>query len=149
MSSFKRLLKYICPIDGKKNEIEKYADAFAAELLMPTKYLRIEANKYAIHGKVNRNDILKIAEKFGVSFESAVFSIAYKLKMLDGDIDVKVIKRENRKFKPEQKKKEMGFESENLALLEQMINSYEYFWRLMKNMLGINLKMISYIMRIA
>ena len=124
----KDCLNNICPIDGKKNEIEKYADAFAAELLMPTKYLRIEANKYAIHGKVNRNDILKIAEKFGVSFESAVFSIAYKLKMLDGDIDVKVIKRENRKFKPEQKKKEMGFESENLALLEQMINSYEYFW---------------------
>ncbi len=34
----------ICPISGKKNMIEKYADAFASELLMPTKYLKMAAD---------------------------------------------------------------------------------------------------------
>lgn len=63
----------ICPISGKKNMIEKYADAFASELLMPTKYLKMAAKRVAVDGKVNRDGILKIAEIFGVSFESAVF----------------------------------------------------------------------------
>ena len=35
----------ICPINGRKNSIESFADAFASELLMPTKYLRTEAKK--------------------------------------------------------------------------------------------------------
>lgn len=118
----------ICPISGKRNSEEYFADAFASELLMPTKYLRAEANKYAVSGKVNRIDILKIAEYFGTSFESAVFSIAYKLNMLDGDTDAKIIKRENRKFKPEQKKIELGLDMENVNLWEQVVNSYEYFW---------------------
>lgn len=118
----------ICPINGKKNAIESFADAFASELLMPTEYLRVEARKYAVNGKVNRNDILKIAEYFGTSFESTVFSIAYKLDMLDGDTDAKIIRKENRKFKPEQKKAELGLDTENVNLWEQVVNSYEYFW---------------------
>ena len=118
----------ICPINGKKNSIESFADAFASELLMPTKYLRAEARKYAVNGKVNRSDILKIAEHFGTSFESAVFAVAYKINMLDGDTDAKIIKRENRKFKPEQKKIELGLDTENVNLWEQVVNSYEYFW---------------------
>ena len=118
----------ICPISGKKNKIEKYADAFASELLMPTKYLKSEAAKYAVNGKVNRDDILKIAEYFGVSFESAVFSIAYKTNMWDDDKDSKIIKRDNRKYKPEQKKIELGLDIENVNLWEQVVNSYEYFW---------------------
>lgn len=118
----------ICPISGKKNSIESFADAFASELLMPTKFLRAEARKYAVNGIVNRSDILKIAEHFGVSFESAVFSVAYKINMLDGEADAKIIKRENRKFKPEQKKIELGLDTENVNLWEQVVNSYEYFW---------------------
>lgn len=118
----------ICPISGKKNYIESFADAFASELLMPTKYLRAEARKYAVNGRVGRSDILKIAEYFGTSFESAVFSVAYKINMLDGDTDAKSIKRENRKFKPEQKKIELGLDTENVNLWEQVVNSYEYFW---------------------
>lgn len=118
----------ICPISGKKNSIEKFADAFASELLMPTKYLRDEARKYAVNGMVNRNDILKIAEHFGTSFESTVFSIAYKLHMLDGNTDSTIIKEENRKFRPEQKKIELGLDTENVNLWEQVVNSYEYFW---------------------
>lgn len=118
----------ICPISGKRTKIESFADAFASELLMPTKYLKAEARKYAVNGTVNRNDILKIAEYFGTSFESAVFSVAYRANMLDGDTDAQSIRRDNRKFKPEQKKVELGLDTENVNLWEQVVNSYEYFW---------------------
>lgn len=120
----------ICPISSKRNSVENFADIFASELLMPIEYLRAETNKYAIRGKVNRNDVLNIAEHFGTSFESVVFSIAYKLNMLDGDTNAKAIKRENRKFKPEKKKVELGLDTENINLWEQVVNSYEYFWNI-------------------
>ncbi len=83
----------ICPIKGRKNNIESYAETFASELLMPTKYLLAEAKKYAVNGKLNRCDILKIAEHFGTSFESTVFAVAYKINMLEGDTTAKVIKK--------------------------------------------------------
>ena len=56
----------ICPISSRKNKMETFADMFASELLMPIKYLRAEATKYAVDGKVSRSDILKIADFFGV-----------------------------------------------------------------------------------
>ena len=118
----------ICPISGRKSNIENFADIFASELLMPSKYLRAEAKKYAVDGKVSRSDILKIADFFGTSFEATVFSIAYKIHMLDGDTDPKVIRKENRRFKPEQKRLELGLDTENVKLWEQVVNSYEFFW---------------------
>ena len=118
----------ICPINGRRNTIEKYADDFASELLMPTKYLTTEAAKYAVDGKVNRDDILRIAEYFGVSFEAAVFSIEYKTILWPGDRDPQTIRRENRKYKPEQKKIDLSLDLENVNLWEQVVDSYEYFW---------------------
>ena len=56
----------ICPISGRKSNIENFADVFASELLMPSKYLKAEAKKYAVDGKLSRSDILKIADFFGV-----------------------------------------------------------------------------------
>lgn len=117
-----------CPISGKKSDIERYADAFASELLMPIQYLKIEADKYAVDGKVNRYDILRIADYFGTSFESTVYAIAYKLNMLDGDTDSNIIKRENKKFKPDIKKAELGLDVDHLILWQQAVNSYVYFW---------------------
>lgn len=118
----------ICPINGKKNTIEKYADAFASELLMPTKYLKSIAERFAINGTVNRDVILKIAEFFGVSFETAVFSVAYKTTFWSGDKDPRIIKRDNRKYRPEMRKTELGLNLENTDLWEQVVDSYEYFW---------------------
>ena len=86
------------------------------------------AEKYAVDGKVNRDDILKIAEFFGVSFESAVFSIAYKTNFWSGDKNPKMIRRGNKKYKPEQRKVELELDIENVYLWEQVVNSYEYFW---------------------
>ncbi|NME83333.1 ImmA/IrrE family metallo-endopeptidase [Clostridium sp. SM-530-WT-3G] len=44
----------ICPIDGRtKNDTEKFADDFASELLMPTKYLELEVNKYCVEGYIS------------------------------------------------------------------------------------------------
>lgn len=111
----------ICPISGKKNKIEKNADAFASELLMPTKYLKMAAKRVAVDGKVNRDGILEIAEIFGVSFESAVFSVAYKTTFWDGDKDPKIIRRDNRKYKPEQKKIELGLDLYKIQKLNKML----------------------------
>ncbi|MDO4546205.1 MAG: Fic family protein [Bacillota bacterium] len=119
----------ICPIRGKKNSIERYADNFASELLMPKKYLKREAEKYAANGKVGREGALRIAEFFGTSFESTVFSLAYKLDMIEGETDADSIKKENRKYKPEKKKIILGLDTESVNLWEQVVNSYEFFWK--------------------
>ncbi len=39
---------------------------------------------------------------------------------MDGDTDAKIIKKENRMFKPEQKKIELGLDTENVNLWEQV-----------------------------
>lgn len=41
---------------------------------MPINYLRAETNKYAVGGKVNKNDILKIAEHFKVFMREVIRS---------------------------------------------------------------------------
>lgn len=51
----------VCPIAGKGN-IERYAENFAAELLMPAELFRDVAMEYAHGGKVSLDDALLIAE---------------------------------------------------------------------------------------
>jgi len=56
-----------CPIGGK-SELERYAEMFAAELLMPRHLFRSVTSEYVKDGKVTLDDALQIAERFGVSF---------------------------------------------------------------------------------
>ncbi len=71
----------VCPISGKKNEIEKFADKFAAYLLMPINELNKQVNKYINEeGYIDLEKVIYVSEYFGVSFESCVFNIAYKLR---------------------------------------------------------------------
>lgn len=65
-----------CPINSK-NAIEKYVEQFAAELLMPRKLFRAVAMEYAKNEKVTLDDALQIADRFGVSFQSCAFRLAY------------------------------------------------------------------------
>ena len=118
----------VCPIYGRKSLAERYADSFASELLMPIQYLKQEAEKYALNGKVSLDDALKIAEHFGTSLQATAFSLAYKLEMLDGDTDANAIKKKIKKYQPDKKKLEMGLDTENVILWEQAVNSYEFFW---------------------
>lgn len=119
----------ICPIDGrKKSEIEKFADKFASSLLMPVKYLEREVKKYEKNGYISFDDILLVAEYFGVSFESCVFNIAYKLKKIKGNTDASVLKRRIGNYKPNKKRLEKGLSKVNKSLLINIINSYKYLF---------------------
>ena len=111
-----------CPI-GKKNASEYFADAFASALLMPMGELKIKVNEYKdINGNVSFDDILKIADYFGVSFEACVRRIAYKIHAVEGDIENKELKKRIRRYHPDKKRKEYGMSYENLY--SDLIDNY-------------------------
>lgn len=119
----------ICPIDGReKNPIEKYADKFASELLMPTEELKKQVEKFENNGYVSFENIIYIADYFGVSFEACVFNIAYKLNKIEGDIEPSKLKKRINKFKPDKKRIELGLKKYDSSLLRNIINSYDYFY---------------------
>jgi len=78
---FKDADKFIsCPIDGIKNDIEKFADRFASSLLMPRSKLKTQIDFYRQNRKdgfINFYDVLQIAHFFGVSFQACLYRIAY------------------------------------------------------------------------
>ena len=119
----------ICAI-GSRTSVERYADQFASELLMPIKYLKDVANKYIKDEYVSFNDALSIAEYFGVSFKFCINTLAYKLHLIDGITETKKLTARIRKFKPDLVKAELGIEKENTVLLEQVVNSYEFYWNI-------------------
>ncbi len=52
----------LCPIKGnEKDAKEKFADRFASELLMPTKYLKETSEKYLKNGFVDFDSIIYLA----------------------------------------------------------------------------------------
>lgn len=120
----------ICPIMGKKNEVEKYADQFASALLMPRKQLKLQAEKYAENGKVDLFGALYISTYFGTSFEATVYSLAYRIGKYTGDTDSKEIRKAIRKFHPDKKKIELKIDLNNVKLWEQIVNTYVYFWNI-------------------
>lgn len=69
-------------LSGSKSDIERFADKFASELLMPNYKLKELCEKYKNNdGYVEFDSIVYIAEYFGVSFESCVYKIAYVFKL--------------------------------------------------------------------
>lgn len=124
-----RTVDKICPIDGrKKDPMEKFADEFASKLLMPKEELQAISNRYVKNGFVNFADIIHISDYFGVSFESCVFSLAYKLNRINGDTNVKELKKRIKKFKPNKKREEQSLSKYDINLLRNIINSYTYFF---------------------
>lgn len=120
-----------CPI-GQKNASEYFADAFASALLMPMGELKVKVNEYKDHnGNVSFDDILKIADYFGVSFESCVRRIAYKIHAVEGDIESKELTKRIRKYKPDIKRKELGMSHENLY--SDLIDNYAEQLRFVPN----------------
>lgn len=111
-----------CPI-GQKNSSEYFADAFASALLMPMGELKVKVNEYKdANGNVSFDDILKIADYFGVSFESCVRRIAYKIHAVEGDIENKELTKRIRKYHPDKKRKALGMSYENLY--SDLIDNY-------------------------
>jgi len=68
-----------------KSIIEKYADTFAATLLMPENKLKEEFEKAEVGGKVSREDFAEIACKFGVSIDALTYRLK-DLRLFDPEI---------------------------------------------------------------
>ena len=118
---------FLCPIYGAKSSIEKEADDFASNLLMPTNELNKIINKYQdSNGKVDFDHCLMIAEYFGISFESCVKTIRFRLNRLSKELDIKELNNEIRKYKPSFKRIELFEKTNDLPLLINSIN-YSYF----------------------
>ena len=126
-----------CPINSK-NAIEKYAEQFAAELLMPRKLFRAVAMEYAKNEKVTLDDALQIADRFGVSFQSCAFRLAYVFHMLEGDYSD--LNSRIKKYKPDKKKAALGMEIERLELLQQATDSYVFFFQVEPNIVWYQFK---------
>lgn len=116
----------ICLKGGDGSRVERYAEQFAAELLMPREIFLSVANEYAEDGKVSLDDALQIAERFGVSFRSCVLRLAYTFHILDGDYTE--LNKRISSYKPDRKKYALGIEIENIDLIRQEIDSYVFFF---------------------
>ncbi len=117
----------LCPISNG-DDVERYAENFAAELLMPEELFRQVASEYAKDGIVTLDATLLIAERFGVSFRSCALRLAYNFRMLEGGIDD--LNKRLKKYKPDYKKKELGIDIENIDLLRQAVDSYPFFFNM-------------------
>jgi len=118
---------FLCPINGSRKSIENEADRFSSFLLMPTTELLRQVDKYKnCLGKVGLNECLYIAEYFGVSFESCVKTIAFRIKKFEADYNNEELDKLIKAFKPASKRRELLKKTNDLELLRNSIN-YSYF----------------------
>lgn len=111
-----------CPM-GQKNASEYFADAFASAILMPMGELKTKVNEYKdVNGNVSFDNILKIADYFGVSVESCLRRIAYKIHAVEGDIETKELRKRIRKYHPDNKRQVLGMSHEKLY--SDLIDNY-------------------------
>ena len=113
--------KQFACLPNSRNLIEQYAEKFASELLMPIKELKKQAIKYSKNGYVDLDSVLRISDYFGVSFQSCLFSLAYKLHMIEGDVNPDRLKKLAKKFKPDNERKKLNLS--NTVLYEQLIDA--------------------------
>jgi Zn-dependent peptidase ImmA (M78 family)/fido (protein-threonine AMPylation protein) len=111
---------FMCTANAQ-SEVERYAENFAAELLMPSSVLRKQVEKYEVNGYIEFDDVLKMADYFGVSFLSCLYRIAYRLHKIKGDTSKDSLSRRAKKYKPAKKRKE--FALYDTVLYEQLFNS--------------------------
>lgn len=111
---------YICSFNSR-SEIERYAEDFAAELLMPSSISRKKIEEYAVEDYVDYDAVLKIADYFGVSFSSCLYRIAWRFHNIKGDTSPKVLDSKIRKYKPLIKRREQGMY--DTILYEQLFNA--------------------------
>lgn len=116
----------VCPINGKKNAIEDFADKFAGNLLMPKNELQKQVNKYLNEkGNINFENVIYISEYFGVSFSCCVFNIAYRLGKIEGNTDAKELNKRIVKAKPDKLRAKFGIKN-TLKLTREIIEFYCY-----------------------
>lgn len=119
----------MCAIDDLR-DVEKYAERFAAALLMPDRLFESEI-KHALqkspNNKMGLYDALHLSIKYGVSFSSCANKLFYKYHILDiGNNDT--LSNAISAFRPNKKKEKLELKTEDVRLLEQSINSYTIFF---------------------
>lgn len=112
----------VCGI-GSQSPIEKYAENFAAELLMPVREMKRQIQARAPEGFLRFDDVLSISEYFGVSFLSCLFRCAYKFHKIDGDTNSKKLRNRAIRYQAEKQRLEQGYT--HTLLYEQIIDAGE------------------------
>lgn len=133
----------ICPIIGSKSAIEKFADRFASGILMPLGELRTQVRRRSKNGHVDFDDILEIADYFGVSFESCVYRVAYLIHAVQGNTEASELKKRINQYKPDTKRKMRGYN--NVPLYEGLLDSYEHALKFIPNEFARNVFQNNYI----
>lgn len=111
---------FVCT-PNPKSTVERYAEDFAAELLMPSSKLRQKVEEREKNGYVDFDDVLYIADFFGVSFSACLYRIAYRLHKIKGDTSPKSLAKRIEKYKPINRRKELGMY--DTVLYEQLFDA--------------------------
>ncbi|MHC1772106.1 MAG: ImmA/IrrE family metallo-endopeptidase [Flexilinea sp.] len=101
-------------LSGSRDETEKFAENFAAVLLMPSDAFLEKIREYEINGYVNAEGILRIADFFGVSFKACINRAAYDFHRIEGNPDRKSLESLIRYYKPDKRREELGFSNAHL-----------------------------------
>lgn len=108
----------MCPF-GKTDPIERYADSFAAELLMPEAYFIDEAKKLAKpNGCVDPEDAFNLCHIFGTSYQAVIYRLS-RFRLINFT--------PNPAFFKKAKASRLSTMFDESNLLEQILNSYTYF----------------------
>lgn len=110
----------LCTI-GSRNKIERYAESFAAAFLMPRDELLKEIKKRRAVGRLSMDDIIYIAEHFGVSFSSCLTRIKYCARKSLPENYESFTKR-----KPAIRRAELELADDRLLLMT--LDSWHYSW---------------------
>ena len=105
---------------------------------MPTNELNRVVDLYQDEeGKVGLDECLLISEYFGVSFESCVKTICFRIHRFQKELDNDELTKLIRKYRPNSRRKEMFNKTNDLSLLLNAIN-YSYFSIInLNNIIGI------------
>lgn len=117
-----------CPLDGRKSIIEKFADKFAANILMPLNELDQVSSRFLKDGFIKFEDAIFIADYFGVGFQACIYRLAYDLKRISGDIEGNSLLARINEFKPDKKRITLGLNKYELPLLRNILNKHSMFY---------------------
>lgn len=113
-----------CPIGTSKNQTEKFAEQFAAALLMPIDELQSQVNiRRNENANISFDDVLEIACYFGVSFESCLYRIAYRIHAISGNTEIEELRKRIREYEPDNKRKSKHITYANL--FASLIDCYQ------------------------
>lgn len=117
---------YMCST-ALDNDIERYAEAFAAALLMPSSLFREQVDEYKVNGFVSFESALKIADYFGVSFAACLNRLAFDFHVIDGDVTGAALRQRRSEFGPMAHRAELGLS--DVPLYRQLYDASELFLR--------------------